>query len=141
MDMRTGYGHQGRTHSRCVVIAQTMRTLYKQSVEYCCGSLSSSLVNYTTRVSYQISTFEIYLQCCYWTLVQQLPQQLGLQNDVTCQSHVTDIVTQLCIIQKNMKGSRTIILYHILIAHNMYDLQGRLEFIQYEPLAQHITKL
>ena len=34
--------------------------LYKQLVEYCCGSLSSSLVNYTTRVLYQIFAFEIY---------------------------------------------------------------------------------
>ena len=73
MDMRTGHGHQGRMHSRCVVVAQTMNTQYKQPVEYCCGSLSSSLVNYTTRVLHQIFAFEIYLQCCYWILVQWLP--------------------------------------------------------------------
>ena len=74
MDIRTVHRHQSRTHSRCIVVVQTMDSLYKQSVEYCCGSLSSSLVNYTTHVPYQISAFEIYCLYCYWTLVQQLPQ-------------------------------------------------------------------
>ena len=46
MDIRVG---------QCIVIAWTMDILYKQLVEYCCGSLSSSLVNYTTCVPYQIS--------------------------------------------------------------------------------------
>ena len=40
--MRTGHGYQGRHRE---VVAWTMRTLYKQLVEYCCGSLSSSFVN------------------------------------------------------------------------------------------------
>ena len=55
------HGLQGRMHSRCIVIAQTMKTSYKQLVEYCCSSLSSSLVNYTTHVPHQISALEIYL--------------------------------------------------------------------------------
>ena len=62
MDIRTGHGHQGRIHSRCIVIAQTKDSLYKQSVEYCCGSLSSSLVNYTTHVLHQISTLR-FIAC------------------------------------------------------------------------------
>ena len=37
------------------VIVWTMDNLYKQLVEYCCGFLSSSLVNYTTCIPYQIS--------------------------------------------------------------------------------------
>ena len=75
MNMRTEHEHQGKMCSGSGVIAWTMDTLYKQSVEYCCGSLSSSLVNYTTHVPHQISAFEIYCLCCYWTLVQWLPQQ------------------------------------------------------------------
>ena len=55
MNMRTGHRYQGRMHSRCVVIAQTMDKLYKQSVEYYCGSLSSFLMNYTTYIPHQIS--------------------------------------------------------------------------------------
>ena len=39
----------------CTVVAQTRDILYKQLVEYYCSSLSSSLINYTTHVSYQIS--------------------------------------------------------------------------------------
>ena len=58
MDIRTEHGHQGRIHSRCIVIAQTMDSLYKQLVEYCCSSLSSSLVNYTTHIPHQISTLK-----------------------------------------------------------------------------------
>ena len=46
MDMRTGYGYQGRMHSKCIVVAQTMNSLYKQLVEYYCSSLLSSLVNF-----------------------------------------------------------------------------------------------
>ena len=73
--MRTGHGHQGRMCSGSGVIAWTIDTLYKQLVKYCCGSLLSSLVNYTTCVPHQISAFEIYYLCCYWILVQWLPQQ------------------------------------------------------------------
>ena len=69
--MRTGHGHQDKTvHSRSTDQGQ----IYKQSVEYCCGSLLSSLVNYTTYIPHQISALRFTCQCYYWTLVQQLPQ-------------------------------------------------------------------
>ena len=42
MAMKTGHGHQGRCRE---VVAWTMDKIYKQLVEYCCSSLSSSLVN------------------------------------------------------------------------------------------------
>ena len=71
--MRTGHGHQGRYRE---VVAQTMRTLYKQLVEYCCGSLSSSLVNTQLVFSTRYPNCEIYCLCFHWTLVQWLPQQL-----------------------------------------------------------------
>ena len=51
-------GHEDRVW----ILGQVQRScstdqghLYKQSVKYCCGSLSSFLVNYTTHISHQIS--------------------------------------------------------------------------------------
>ena len=55
--MRTGHRHQGRTmHSRST------------DYEYCCGFLSSSLVNIQLVFPLDIYLLEIYLLCCYWTL-------------------------------------------------------------------------
>ena len=46
------------------VITQTMDSLYKQLVEYCCSFLSSSLVNFPLYI--QLKRFAAL--CCYWTL-------------------------------------------------------------------------
>ena len=69
--MRTGYGYQSRTMHSC---SMDQGQIYKQSVEYCCSSLLSSLVNIQLVFPIKYSSCEIYCLCCYWTLVQQLPQ-------------------------------------------------------------------
>ena len=56
MDIRVG---------RCIVIAQTMDTLYEQQVEYCCGSLLSSLVN--TQLCCSNHSLEQHLQYAYFS--------------------------------------------------------------------------
>ena len=69
MDMRTEHGHQGRTmHSHSI----DHGTLYKQLVEYCCGSLSSSLVNTQLMFPLDIPT-ERFIVCAFirhWSSVK-----------------------------------------------------------------------
>ena len=72
MDIRVG----------CTVVAWIMDSLYKQLVKYCCGSLLSSLVNTQLVFSTRYPPFEIYCLCCYWTLVQWLPQHIHLKEIV-----------------------------------------------------------
>ena len=107
--MRIEYRYQNRTHSRYVVVAWTMDSLYKQLVEYCCGSLSSSLVNYITCVLYQISALEIYCLYYYWTLVQQLPQQSVAQVQVDHQTKKLYIVANIL----KYRSNNIILCYYI----------------------------
>ena len=53
MDIRVG---------QCAVIVQTINTLYKQQVEYCCGSLLSSLMN--TQLVSPLDISSVRFTCC-----------------------------------------------------------------------------
>ena len=78
MDIRTGHGHQDRCRE---VIAQTMKTLYKQSVEYCCSSLLSSLVNTQLMFLLDIPTERFTCSTAIGLCVQWLPQQQNLTGN------------------------------------------------------------
>ena len=71
MDIRVG---------QCTVVVWTMDTLYKQLVEYCCGSLSSSLVNTQLVFPLDIPTERFTCSVAIGYCVQWLPQQLFTQG-------------------------------------------------------------
>ena len=66
MDSRVG---------QCTVVVWTRVSLYKQLVEYCCGSLSSSLVNTQLVFPLDISTERFTYSNAIGLCVQWLPQQ------------------------------------------------------------------